>query len=40
MESTWIEKHQQAKAEGLGYMITEPEAVIATLNQLLNTFQN
>ena len=41
MESTWIEKHQQAKAEGLGYMIIEPEAVIAThLNQLLNKFSS
>ena len=41
MESTWIEKHQQAKAEGLGYMVIEPEAVIAThLNQLLNKFSS
>ncbi len=37
MESTWIEKHQQSRAESLGYMVVEPESVIAThLNQILN----
>ena len=37
MESTWIERHQQARAENLGYMVVEPEAVIAThLNQILS----
>ena len=36
MESTWIEKHQQSRAESLGYMVVEPEAVIGThLNQIL-----
>tara|TARA_B100000965_G_C19390308_1_gene668658 strand:- start:134 stop:853 length:720 start_codon:yes stop_codon:yes gene_type:complete len=39
MDSTWIEKHQQSRAESLGYMVIEPEAVIAThLNQILNKF--
>ena len=39
MEATWIEKHQQSRAESLGYMVVEPEAVIAThLNQILNKF--
>ena len=38
MEATWIERHQQARAENLGYMIVEPEAVIAThLNQILTS---
>ena len=37
MEATWIERHQQARAENLGYMVVEPEAVIAThLNQILS----
>ena len=36
MDATWIEPHQQARAENLGYMVVEPEAVIAThLNQVL-----
>ena len=30
MDATWIEPHQQARAENLGYMVVEPEAVIAT----------
>ena len=39
MDSTWIEKHEVSKAESLGYMVVEPEAVIAThLNQLLNKY--
>ena len=29
MDATWIEPHQQARAENLGYMVVEPEAVIA-----------
>ena len=38
MEATWIERHQQARAENLGYMVVEPEAVIAThLNQILSS---
>lgn len=38
MEATWIERHQQARAENLGYMVVEPEAVIAThLNQVLSS---
>ena len=38
MEATWIEPHQQARAENLGYMVVEPEAVIAThLNQILSS---
>jgi flagellar biosynthesis protein FlhA len=37
MDATWIEPHQQARAENLGYMVVEPEAVIAThLNQILS----
>ena len=37
MDATWIEPHQQARAENLGYMVVEPEAVIAThLNQVLS----
>jgi flagellar biosynthesis protein FlhA len=41
MDSTWIEKHEVSKAESLGYMVVEPEAVIAThLNQLLNKFSS
>ena len=37
MDATWIESHQQARAENLGYMVVEPEAVIAThLNQILS----
>ena len=41
MESTWIEKHELSKAESLGYMVVEPEAVIAThLNQLLNKYSS
>ncbi len=41
MESTWIEKHEVSKAESLGYMVVEPEAVIAThLNQLLNKYSS
>ena len=37
MDATWIEVHQQARAENLGYMVVEPEAVIAThLNQILS----
>ena len=37
MDATWIEPHQQARAENLGYMAVEPEAVIAThLNQILS----
>ena len=41
MDSTWIEKHELSKAESLGYMVVEPEAVIAThLNQLLNKYSS
>ena len=41
MEATWIERHQQAKAENLGYMVVEPESVIAThLNQVLSSQAN
>jgi len=41
MEATWIERHQQAKAENLGYMVVEPESVIAThLNQILSSQAN
>ena len=41
MDSTWIEKHEVSKAESLGYMVVEPEAVIAThLNQLLSKFSS
>ncbi len=41
MASTWIEKHEVSKAESLGYMVVEPEAVIAThLNQLLNKYSS
>ena len=41
MDSTWIEKHEVSKAESLGYMVVEPEAVIAThLNQLLNKYSS
>ena len=41
MDSTWIEKHEISKAESLGYMVVEPEAVIAThLNQLLNKYSS
>ena len=41
MDSTWIEKHEQSKAESLGYMVVEPEAVIAThLNQLLTKYSS
>ncbi len=41
MDSTWIEKHELSKAESLGYMVVEPEAVIAThLNQLLNRYSS
>ncbi len=41
MDSTWIEKHEMSKAESLGYMVVEPEAVIAThLNQLLNKYSS
>ena len=37
MDATWIEPHQQARAENLGYMVVEPEAVMAThLNQILS----
>ena len=37
MDATWIEHHQQARAENLGYMVVEPEAVMAThLNQILS----
>ena len=37
MDATWIVPHQQARAENLGYMVVEPEAVIAThLNQILS----
>ena len=37
MDATWIEPHQQARAENLGYMVVEPEAVVAThLNQILS----
>ncbi len=37
MDATWIDPHQQARAENLGYMVVEPEAVIAThLNQILS----
>ena len=38
MEATWIERHQQARAENLGYMVVEPDSVIAThLNQILSS---
>ncbi len=41
MDSTWIEKHEVSKAESLGYMVIEPEAVIAThLNQILNKYSS
>ncbi len=41
MDSTWIEKHEVSKAESLGYMVVEPEAVIAThLNQILNKYSS
>ena len=41
MDSTWIEKHEVSKAESLGYMVVEPEAVIAThLNQLLTKYSS
>ncbi len=41
MNSTWIEKHEVSKAESLGYMVVEPEAVIAThLNQILNKYSS
>ena len=41
MDSTWIEKHEVSKAESIGYMVVEPEAVIAThLNQLLNKYSS
>ncbi len=41
MDSTWIEKHELSKAESLGYMVVEPEAVIAThLNQVLNKYSS
>ena len=41
MEATWIERHQQARAENLGYMVVEPESVIAThLNQILSSQAN
>ncbi len=41
MDSTWIEKHEVSKAESFGYMVVEPEAVIAThLNQLLNKYSS
>ncbi len=39
MDATWIEKHEQSRAESMGYMVVEPEAVMAThLNQILNKF--
>ena len=41
MDSTWIEKHEVSKAESLGYMVVEPEAVIAThLNQILSKYSS
>ncbi len=41
MDSTWIEKHEVSKAESLGYMVVEAEAVIAThLNQILNKYSS
>ncbi len=41
MDATWIEKHELSKAESLGYMVVEPEAVIAThLNQILNKYSS
>ena len=41
MDSTWIEKHEVSKAESLGYMVVEPESVIAThLNQILNKYSS
>ena len=37
MDATWLEPHNQARAENLCYMVVEPEAVIAThLHQILS----
>ena len=39
MDAVWIERHKEAEAEGNGYVVVEPESVLAThLSQIMYKF--
>ena len=41
MDATWIERHQEAEAETNGYVVVEPESVLAThVSQIMYKFAN
>ena len=39
MDAVWIERHKEAEAESNGYVVIEPESVLATyLSQIMGEF--
>ena len=39
MDAIWIERHKEAEAESNGYVVVEPESVLAThLSQIMYKF--